>query len=86
MYIFDPLNRLAYATAAPIEGRYTDITSLPFPLTICRSTATIRNSEESRGQTCKGATVQYSTTKQTWWSSTAHVPFINVINFQTNEP
>jgi hypothetical protein len=55
MYILDPLDRLAYATAAPIERRYTDIASLPFPLTIR-------------------------------WSSAAHVPFINVMNFQTNEP
>jgi len=38
MYIFDPLNRLAYTTAAPIERCYTDIASLPFPLTICGST------------------------------------------------
>lgn len=38
MYIFDPLNRLAYTTAAPIERCYTDIASLPFPLTICGRT------------------------------------------------
>jgi len=34
MYILDLLDRLAYATAAPIKRRYTDIASLPFPFTI----------------------------------------------------
>jgi hypothetical protein len=37
MYILEPLDRLAYAAAAPIKGRDTNIASLPFPLTICRS-------------------------------------------------
>jgi hypothetical protein len=37
MYILEPLDRLAYATTGPIKGRDTNIASLPFPLTICRS-------------------------------------------------
>lgn len=36
MYILEPLDGLAYATAAPIKGCHTDIAGLPFPLTICR--------------------------------------------------
>jgi hypothetical protein len=36
MYILEPLHRLAYAAAAPVKGRNTNIASLPFPLTICR--------------------------------------------------
>jgi hypothetical protein len=35
MYFLDPLDRLAYAAAAPIERRHTDIASLSFPLAIC---------------------------------------------------
>jgi hypothetical protein len=37
MYILEPLDRLAYAATAPIKGRDTNIASLPFPLTICKS-------------------------------------------------
>ena len=81
MYILDLLNRLAYATAAPIERRYTDIASLPFPLTIW---VCIHIKGKAEKKYVKETL--FSMRKQTRWSSAAHVPFINVINFQTNEP
>jgi hypothetical protein len=82
MYILDPLDRLAYATAAPIERRYTDIASLPFPLTICG--VCIHNKGKAENKYVQETL--FSMRKQTRWSSAAHVPFINVMNFQTNEP
>lgn len=82
MYILDPLDRLAYATAAPIKRCYTDIASLPFPFTICG--VCIRNKGKAEDKYVNETS--FSMTKQTWWGSAAHVPFINVINFQTNEP